>query len=435
MSKRIVRLEIENFQSHQHTVIEPAGGLTVITGPSDSGKSAVLRALRWLYRNEPHGTAFIRAGAPRARVTVELEDGVRVSRERSASGSVNRYVIERPGEEALVLEGFGHGVPEPVREALGSREVRIGGEAVDLRQAGQLDVPFLLGAPGSARAEAIGRLTGVHLLSLAAVEAAREEQAAQRQAREARTQLEALEQQLEAYRDLPSWEEALARYEQAVGEAEALAGRLGRLEALQQKDARNRAARAGVDRQLGALARLPEAEGAAEEAGRLAERLGRLQRLQSAYRANARGREEVARTLAATAHLGKAAEAAAATQAAQGRLLRLEQLRGRWIRVQAVQSKVEASARRLAGVDRAQALYREAAEIQQRLQRLEDFPRRIARWKQSMRQVRAALQAAEQQAQQAMEAYRQALAEAGRCPTCGQPVDPERVTLHLGEAV
>lgn len=186
-----------------------------------------------------------------------------------------------------------------------------------------------------------------------------------------------------------------------------------------------------MDRHLGALARLPEAEGAAEQARRLAERFGRLERLQVADHANARTREAVARTLVATAHLPEAAEAAAAAQAAQGRLARLEPLRGRWIRVQSVQAKVEASARRLAGVDRAQALLKEAVEIRERLELLDGFAGRIARWKQSMHQVRAALAAAEQQAQQAMEAYRYALAEAGRCPACGQAVDPETVAVHI----
>ena len=50
-------IELQNFQSHVKTIIEPAGPgfLTVITGPSDSGKTAIIRALKWLLYNQPQG--------------------------------------------------------------------------------------------------------------------------------------------------------------------------------------------------------------------------------------------------------------------------------------------------------------------------------------------------------------------------------------------
>lgn len=60
--KRFERLLIENFQSHEQTEVFFTEGLNVFVGPSDSGKSAILRALRWVLYNEPKGTDFIRAG-------------------------------------------------------------------------------------------------------------------------------------------------------------------------------------------------------------------------------------------------------------------------------------------------------------------------------------------------------------------------------------
>jgi len=51
-------LEIENFQSHELTKLDLHKGLNVIVGPSDQGKSALIRALRWLCYNEPKGTDF-----------------------------------------------------------------------------------------------------------------------------------------------------------------------------------------------------------------------------------------------------------------------------------------------------------------------------------------------------------------------------------------
>src|SRR6185312_5624229 len=92
MSQKTIRnLRIENFQSHEVTEMAFDDGLNVIVGASDQGKSAVIRALRWLLFNEPRGSDFMRVGANNSRVTVELADGARVTRERTPSR--NRYIV------------------------------------------------------------------------------------------------------------------------------------------------------------------------------------------------------------------------------------------------------------------------------------------------------------------------------------------------------
>lgn len=48
----IRRIELRNFMSHARTVIEPADGLTVLVGPNNCGKSAVVAALQILCHNE-----------------------------------------------------------------------------------------------------------------------------------------------------------------------------------------------------------------------------------------------------------------------------------------------------------------------------------------------------------------------------------------------
>jgi ATPase involved in DNA repair len=122
----IQRIEIQNFQSHRNTVLEPGPGgqLTVVTGPSDSGKTAILRALRWLLYNVPQGTDFIRVGCTFAKVIVTLADGTEVERFRTPSK--NQYAIRHPGAEPQVYEGFGSTVPLEVQETLGVRPITIG---------------------------------------------------------------------------------------------------------------------------------------------------------------------------------------------------------------------------------------------------------------------------------------------------------------------
>jgi hypothetical protein len=46
-------IKLKNFQSHRHSVLPLQPGLNVITGPSDTGKSAIVRAFKWLALHEP----------------------------------------------------------------------------------------------------------------------------------------------------------------------------------------------------------------------------------------------------------------------------------------------------------------------------------------------------------------------------------------------
>jgi DNA repair protein SbcC/Rad50 len=55
----IKSLELRNFESHRHSRFEFSSGVNVLIGNSDSGKTAVLRALRWLSTNRPLGNDIV----------------------------------------------------------------------------------------------------------------------------------------------------------------------------------------------------------------------------------------------------------------------------------------------------------------------------------------------------------------------------------------
>lgn len=176
------QLTVENFQSHKKTVLNfaPAGQLTVVVGRSRSGKTALIRALRWLLYNVPRGVAvasgtnknnadtnadeksgYCRVGASFIRVTLLMESGHSVIRERTAA--TNRYKIIAPGAtEPEIFEGFGDSVPLEVQEITGVRPIRINDMEVNLNLSEQLDSPFLgsksVSAP--ARAKVLGKLAG-----------------------------------------------------------------------------------------------------------------------------------------------------------------------------------------------------------------------------------------------------------------------------------
>lgn len=480
VDKRVARIEIENFQSHAHTVLEPAPGLTVITGPSDQGKSAVLRALRWVYLNEPTGTDFIRVGTSRARVAITLRDGTRVIRERTTTGSVNRYVVEAPGAEPVILEGFGREVPEPVREALGIRLVDLAGDKVHLGYAAQLEGPFLVGDKASVRAEAVGRLTGHHLLTRAAAAAASDRMAAEREVRRAKEEVEQLEQALQEYADLPLQEAALARLDEAIARTQAHSDRLEELRRFRDHLGENRRQRQAVDATLAALEETDEAARRLANLTRQAEQFAALDRVRDLLGRNVEAMARVELVLSSTADIDSAQAATLRITQALGRLEAVTVLRSRLHNIAAALSHAEvvlarsgrvaeaaetvrrvgdalsrldslrrlqeawrsnrqaceAAERRLAGL-RGVSTAAEGVErvrtAHERLEALQRFKEQIADWKRRMRPVLQDLKRAEEEAQVAAARYREVLLTAGVCPTCGQPVNEQTLVLHAME--
>src|SRR5437868_12245115 len=99
----IKRILLENYMSHPRTEIEPAAGLTVLVGPNNCGKSAVVSALQTLCNNAS-GDYMVRHDEKEVRVTVETDDGHTLTWKRR--GTVVSYVID--GRDVHRLRG---GIP------------------------------------------------------------------------------------------------------------------------------------------------------------------------------------------------------------------------------------------------------------------------------------------------------------------------------------
>ena len=76
--------------------------MTSFIGASDSGKSAILRALTWVLTNQPRGNAFINSDSTECKVGAEV-DGKLVIRTK---GSQNSYKVD-----GVEYKSFGIGVP------------------------------------------------------------------------------------------------------------------------------------------------------------------------------------------------------------------------------------------------------------------------------------------------------------------------------------
>jgi exonuclease SbcC len=164
----ITHLRLEGFQSHVNTNMELGPGLNVITGPSDSGKTAIIRAVRWIAFNEPTGEAFIHPAVGEATVTLTLDTGVTISKHRCRGRTT--YILAEPNREPQTYEKAE--VPEEVTAALGISEYKFGDFSAVLNIAYQLEAPFLISEPASAGAKVLGKLAGTEAVDLAIKSAA-----------------------------------------------------------------------------------------------------------------------------------------------------------------------------------------------------------------------------------------------------------------------
>ncbi|MBP5422567.1 MAG: AAA family ATPase [Paludibacteraceae bacterium] len=137
------KIELNNFQSHKHTVLEFSKGVNTIIGESDNGKTAIIRAMMWVLRNRPSGTEKINSRwndgfkKPMS-VKIHTENGWI---ERKREKKFNGYVIFKDGKE-IVLEAIGKDVPSEVEEFFRMNDVN-----TQL----QMDSPYLLSlTPGEA---------------------------------------------------------------------------------------------------------------------------------------------------------------------------------------------------------------------------------------------------------------------------------------------
>lgn len=212
----IRRIELANFMSHARTVIEPADGLTVLVGPNNCGKSAVVTALQILCHND-NSTYVTRHNERECTVTLETDDGHIVEwcrKNNSPRYTVNGQLFDRLGRGS---------VPDGLHDVLRLAKVTAeGNQEFDVHFGEQKSPVFLLDKPGSHAAQFFASSSDAASL----VEMQKRHQQKMVDARRERSQLEARAERLKT--DLT----ALAATDQigiSIEQAEAQHEELGRL--------------------------------------------------------------------------------------------------------------------------------------------------------------------------------------------------------------
>jgi DNA repair protein SbcC/Rad50 len=128
----IVAVEIHNFQSHENSKFNFHPGTNIIIGSTGSGKTACIRALRWVIWNRPSGDALRSWWGGDTWVRIDTEKGYVVR----SKDKIDKYVLYiHNKKEELEFKAFSTGVPEEISAFFNISEVNL---------QMQLDSPYLI---------------------------------------------------------------------------------------------------------------------------------------------------------------------------------------------------------------------------------------------------------------------------------------------------
>lgn len=204
-------ISINNFQSIHEASLDLAP-LTVIVGPSSSGKSAFVRALHTLTNNR-RGLDFLTHGQRVMSITARTERGtLTLSRGKGTEDNYYELIPTGSPTDRQKWSKLGGAVPEEVSAFLG---IAPGPQAF----AGQHDMPYMLNDSAPSNATALGRLTNVNVIFDAAREAKRRALEASKTIRLRAEDLSSATASLDRFEHLDEQQHALSMAEEKISAA------------------------------------------------------------------------------------------------------------------------------------------------------------------------------------------------------------------------
>ena len=154
----IKSLKIKNFQSHSDTFLEFSEGINVISGESNQGKTAILRALNWVINNKPSGIAFKSSFSDKkdlCEVSINI-NGKKITRKKNVT--VNSYEISNSEPEIgipTILDTIGNNLPSEVSSIINMS---------DINTQSQFDNHFLLMSSAGEVGRTINKIVNLDII-------------------------------------------------------------------------------------------------------------------------------------------------------------------------------------------------------------------------------------------------------------------------------
>ena len=155
MNRHIDSIHIKDFQNHQDTNIKLVPGLNIITGSSDSGKSAIVRALDLAFLDS-FRKQDVRDGQKNSQVTINFRNGDSYKRTK---GDTNELEFQYAGKEVEKHSRFSKKFPQEAIDFLGHIPKT---STSSLPFASQEDKLFLINLSDEAIGKEISKLLGIY---------------------------------------------------------------------------------------------------------------------------------------------------------------------------------------------------------------------------------------------------------------------------------
>ena len=210
-------LRIQNFQSHEDSFLEFDSNLTAVVGLNNHGKSAILKALQKIVRNNPEGNSFIRnlpTQQEQTIITLETDSGI-IRREITTRGKDSgKYIIVADNinstEDIEFIKFSKTGIPQEVLNTLNtSLPQTFDKTTFDLNFQTQLSSLFLVVGDGlaSTRSKILSKVTGVDKVQRAIQLGKTKEANSKQEIEKIRKQIQQIQLDLQKYEILDQLEE------------------------------------------------------------------------------------------------------------------------------------------------------------------------------------------------------------------------------------
>lgn len=148
------KLRLENFLSWKEAELDFVPGVNAIVGISDSGKSNLIKAIRWNSLSKPEGLIIQSDWVKKndnTSVTIDTIEGVNVSKIRNKTE--NTYILN-----GVEHKGFGRDVPDEIKKAL---------NITDMNFQFQFDNPFILSQSASEVGRDLNKIVNLEIIDIA----------------------------------------------------------------------------------------------------------------------------------------------------------------------------------------------------------------------------------------------------------------------------
>jgi len=148
-------ITIQNFQNHKNSILNLDPGVNIISGSSDNGKTAILRAVNLVLTSRPSGYGYKPFLSKKKDITtcsLEFNSG---TVERRKSDTIDEYTITTGNGKAEVYSSLNRQVPDEVKSLLNLQEFNF---------QEQHNSHFFISDSPATRAQSLNSLTGLSII-------------------------------------------------------------------------------------------------------------------------------------------------------------------------------------------------------------------------------------------------------------------------------